>query len=85
MSYTPLSAAIPNTPGVVKTKLWGPVSPARLAAEERVIKHRAEQLSPIMKAAPKTREQDRSTIHREDSEYIYSYDDVAADDYDPYE
>lgn len=68
-----IAAATPHV--TVKTTLYGDVSAERLAEETRVARHRADQLSPVVKAEPKRRKDtdDEFEIDGYPSEFLDEY------------
>jgi len=78
-TFVGLSTPIPNTDTAVRTKLWAPfVTPERIAEEDRIAKHRAEQLAPIAKVERRKRTRNDATP---DYEVDYRYDGARDDDY----
>lgn len=51
----------------IVTKLYGPVSPERAAAEKAMVQHRADQLNPAKIEKP--RERDYVPVDRSEDEY----------------
>ena len=79
-TFIGLTTPIPNTGTTLRTKLWAPfVTTERVAEEDRIAKHRAEQLSPIVRVERRKRLRNEATPDY-DVDYL-RYDGARDDDY----